>query len=526
MVIKRFAVIALLTALNGIHAAPTPQLFKREDQLSLSVDSSTVKFDVAQGVKSSSRLNPQLISLSIELGNTIDFFGDVGKPNEFSRQLLQNIVDRSGTSPVLRLGGNTQDKTEFCENCPDTLHSIIKVDPSNPLSTEAVNVTINGAFFQVMEENVPPTTQYIFGLNFGNNTYETAQTEIDGALKYLDQSRVLAYELGNEANLYGSYTNKRPKNWTVVDYGKQMLEWIPQLSARTAGSPPNFQLGSFVGPPTYFGDFSLLQLTKMGVPQNIEGVKYIASYGYPGNVCTNASAAQVQLPDYVNHLKTVEFVTQYQGEIVAAKSAGTVFHIGETNSAGCHGMDGVSNTMGALLWEIDYALLGATLGVDRLFFHNGKGGFYYSMWEPLPLDASTPAHINPTYYSMLFIADLVSGMTVPTISRIVELDTYDLAHYAVYDGHGLRKLVLLNTHYHNGTTETRPSHTLDVSSVLGRNIKFRRLAAANTVAKSGITWAGQYVDSSGHITGDSAVEHASDGLIRLLASEAVIVETD
>jgi hypothetical protein len=111
---------------------------------------------------------------------------------------------------------------------------------------------------------------------------------------------------------------------------------------------------------------------------------------------TDASAALVNLPDYLNHLETVNFLSQYQGDIAAAKSSGKVFHIGETNTAACHGKDGVSNTMGALLWEIDYALLGATVGVDRLFFHNGKGGFVYSMWEPLPVNDSTPAHINPT----------------------------------------------------------------------------------------------------------------------------------
>jgi hypothetical protein len=75
---------------------------------------------------------------------------------------------------------------------------------------------------------------------------------------------------------------------------------------------------------------------------------------------------------------------------------GADFHIGETGSAACQGKDGVSNKVAALLWEIDYALYAATLGVDRIFFHNGVGDFYYSMWEPVAVNSSSPAHINPT----------------------------------------------------------------------------------------------------------------------------------
>jgi hypothetical protein len=132
------------------------------------------------------------------------------------------------------------------------------------------------------------------------DVYEVAQAEIDAAFKYLDQSRVMAYELGNEANFYGSFNGKRPKSWGVIDYGKQMLSWLPRLSSRATGSPPSFQFGAFVGPPTqleelgaFIGpstqmeDFTLLQLTKMGVPQSIEGVRYFSEHGYPGNICTS-----------------------------------------------------------------------------------------------------------------------------------------------------------------------------------------------------------------------------------------------
>ena len=108
-----------------------------------------------------------------------------------------------------------------------------------------------------------------------------------------------------------------------------------------------------------------------------------------------ANEALLSLETYVNHMNTVQYYSSYLGEIAAAKSIGATYHMGETNTVACHGKDGLSNTMGALLWMIDYAFYMATLGADRLFFHNGKGDFFYSMWEPVALNESYAAHINP-----------------------------------------------------------------------------------------------------------------------------------
>lgn len=48
----------------------------------------------------------------------------------------------------------------------------------------------------------------------------------------------------------------------------------------------------------------------------------------------------------------------------------------ETNSIACHGAPGVSNTAGAALWVVDYALQAATLGISEAYFHEGVGYKY------------------------------------------------------------------------------------------------------------------------------------------------------
>lgn len=63
--------------------------------------------------------------------------------------------------------------------------------------------------------------------------------------------------------------------------------------------------------------------------------------------------------------------------------------MGETNSAACHGVAGVSDTLAAALWMIDYVLTSATFGMERLFFHNGVG-YPYSAWQPVQQNGTKP----------------------------------------------------------------------------------------------------------------------------------------
>ncbi|KAK0101403.1 hypothetical protein ONS95_006577 [Cadophora gregata] len=452
-------------------------------------------------------LDTQLISMSIEFCYAVDYLGTPGAPNTYSRQLLQNVQDRSGAPPILRIGGNTQGIAKYCENCPETMNNTFR-----PGSTEAINVTYSKKLYQAMNDNGPSNQKYIFGLNLGQDNVEILKAELAGALKYLDQSKLVAYELGNEPDHYTwpQVNYRSPATWSMAAYVKQTLEWLPQLA-----SGKRFQYGSSAANPTTTSDFTMVQAVKWGISK-IKQIKIISSHSYPGNRCTPAFEALLNLENYVNHMKTVQYYSSYIGEIAAAKAIGAVYHMGETNTAACHGKDGISNTMGALLWTIDYSFYLATLGADRLFFHNGKGDFFHSFWEPVAL--------NDSYYSMLFAADVVADIKNPSIHRVASLDTYELAHYAIYSGSRLQKMVILNTHYYNGTTETRPAKYVDLSPVLGRNLQVKRLTSANTIAKTGTTWEGQSIDGKGKLVGRETWEGSDGGVVTMFASEAVIVQ--
>jgi hypothetical protein len=105
-------------------------------------------------------------------------------------------------------------------------------------------------------------------------------------------------------------------------------------------------------------------------------------------------AALVSLPNLMNHSATVEYFAQWAPEIKAAHDVGVLFVMGETGSVSCHGASGVSNTLGAALWELDYMLHGATIGMSGVYFHMGTP-FFYSMWQPVEHNG-TPARVYPT----------------------------------------------------------------------------------------------------------------------------------
>lgn len=52
------------------------------------------------------RIDPHLVAFSIEADRWPDWAGhEVGKPNEFTRQVLRNLEERSGVGSAIRVGG-------------------------------------------------------------------------------------------------------------------------------------------------------------------------------------------------------------------------------------------------------------------------------------------------------------------------------------------------------------------------------------------------------------------------------------
>lgn len=101
----------------------------------------------------------------------------------------------------------------------------------------------------------------------------------------MDQSLVMAYELGNEPNLYGSH---REPNYNVHNYAEDMQDWLPRLRSRSQDDM-KFQFPSFAGPELFKPDMTIANLVNLGVPQSIPDIEYFSIHGYPWNICNGLS---------------------------------------------------------------------------------------------------------------------------------------------------------------------------------------------------------------------------------------------
>lgn len=219
-------------------------------------------------------ISKSIAALSIEFCYVVDYLGDVHKPNKLSLNLLQNVQDIIGSPPIIRIGGHTQDGAEYCPSCRETLNNTFA-----PGDDEAVAVSFNHNLFSVINSNVPSRQKFIFGLNFGGNDVSIPIAEVEAAEKYTDPSRLLAYELGNEPDFYGS---QRPKPWNVQTYVAQQEEWLGKLSPKTS---KGFSIGALAQLPIYQGNFSLAEFNALGLPEKVDYPVSYSDHTYPYSLC-------------------------------------------------------------------------------------------------------------------------------------------------------------------------------------------------------------------------------------------------
>ena len=486
-------------------------------------------------------LSRDIVALSIEFCYIIDYLGDVGSPNNLSYNLLNNIQDILGAPPVIRVGGDTGDAAQYHPHDNQTITNVFEPD-----NLEAVNVSFSRGLFQAMNENVPENQTFVFTLNFGQDDVQYPLAEVRGAEKYLNASKLDAYELGNEPDIY-TYNGHRSEPWNVQTYAQQQVDWLTQIKREITNEGHGFQLGAFAVEPIDMGNFSLVEMNTLRVPQLVGHVKTESDHTYPYSYCpgktpnaetllrdyllisSNAEAETppVSLPSLMNHMNTIQYFSQWATEIAAANAIGASFVMGETGSVSCHGAPNVSNTFGAALWEIDYMLHGATLGMKRIHFHNGSP-FWYSMWQPVEVNGTAP-RVWPTYSAMIFVAGVLSGTTNPILYELSALESDDLALYALYEGDSLYKILAINLAFYSAANVTarveRPQMQIDVSAVLGTQVRAFRLTGptSDETDAAKVTTIGQNY-ANGTAVGTPGIEYPLAGIVGIRASEALIIE--
>lgn len=461
---------------------------------------------------------PNLISLSIELDRWPSWVGStVGQPNTFTNQVLQNLADRTGTPPSLRIGGDSEDRS-FADP------SIAVVNSTFPPATPVVpypEATINelGKDFYRLSSNVIDGTHFVWGVNLESQNYTNTAAQVEQLYDTFYGSNAIKHqtleflEVGNEPDRYAVASTPQAYVESWIAASNAVLQRVPNL----ASYPTTLQIGAYanytLGNPwtiqsTLGAD--ILASPAGSVVSRFVRHMYAGAFGYgppiPSGSLMNKAAVRGNL-------------TAQAAQVPFALGAGLTFALGETNSFANHGAPNISNAGEAAVWIVDFALQAATLNIERAYFHNGIG-YAYNLFQPIALNnGSTPAHVQPAYYGALAVYEAI-GKDGVSVAEFAVNSTH-VASYGIYDKHQkLARVVLINSEIApQGAGRNNTSIQLQGAS------KLKRLAIPSTTSLSGLTWGGQSFDTSdGKAQGKETWEKVSGGMIQTSASEVVVVQ--
>jgi hypothetical protein len=181
------------------------------------------------------------VAYSIEFSSFPDFAGNNSSPNTFSNNLLNNLGLLQGTKPYIRVGGNTQDYALYNASLDIALVGIVNPARSPDYPT---TIHIGPSYFE--SYNTWPGCRYIHGFNLGlggNNSegWQTLVEEVPVACKALENGKLLAWEYGNEPDLYSTSSQGpvRPRSWNEATYVSQWLNGTRTIRSQLAKYCPD-----------------------------------------------------------------------------------------------------------------------------------------------------------------------------------------------------------------------------------------------------------------------------------------------
>ncbi|XP_006459562.1 hypothetical protein AGABI2DRAFT_201919 [Agaricus bisporus var. bisporus H97] len=466
-----------------------------------------------------------LIGFSLEQDRWVDWAG-LDERNQFFFNVLDNMKAISGEPPIIRIGANSEDHTNFN---PDVKSPQLVFPTPNAVTPfpEARTIVVGNAYYQAVRF-LPPDTHVVWGVNFGAKNITAANLEARAIVEAFatpdvkDQGIILdAVEIGNEADLYRD-NGQRPRNYTPAQYVEEWTEFATNVSTAigiTEDSHTKFWGASFAtSSHANTNGFSPQSIFENGLLDSKAGsfISTITQHHYSGTFCSGGGKL---LQDLMTKETIRSNLTSFASDAKAVRDQGLDFVMGETNSYSCHGAPGVSNSAGAALWTLDYALFSTQIQSSRIYFHEGIG-FKYNFFQPIalnrsildasPLPEPIPPHVQPQYYSAIIALEAIGSHPQPRIAEL-QIEESTVSGYAFYEDSQLVRAVFINLKaFLEGQEEERSKVHLKfdfVGGEVGEEVTLKRLDIAHADDTDGLTWGGQsYETSDGRVSGTLKTE--------------------
>lgn len=199
----------------------------------------------------------------------------------------------------------------------------------------------------------------------------------------------------------------------------------------------------------------------------------------------------------------------WEKQVSIALKTGHPYVLREMSSVGPIGMPGVSDTMGAALWTLNFFLYAASIGISSVQMHMTDNS-NASAWQPIPMYGSDTTFVRPQYYAHAAIAQIIgngNGSTqVSTLSTSNVGSAYDgrIRAYNAYAKDQLQAVVMINSRPSNSSVDPKSSFTFNLNmgtANANQDIYLSYLTADGADSQRGVTWNGlSYDDITGNAT--------------------------
>ncbi|KAJ5995408.1 hypothetical protein N7481_002385 [Penicillium waksmanii] len=427
-----------------------------------------------------------LQSFSIEFAFFPDYAGNKSHPNHFSKNLLENFKDLTGVYPLVRVGGTSQDHSDYFPEQEDNIQLIYE----HPDDDQPIQINYGPTFFESYHTLGP--VKFLHGLNQNQNrSIKQLQGAAIEACTAIGPQLHL-FELGNEWNFApGSY---RSANYSLLDY---VHEWnykssVVKSAVQKAcpGPFPGFMAPSFVLLDSVeTNGWTVQELYNLGYDdKNL--TKEFSFHNYMGvNLDPTSNGADDLQKTLMNHTSIIENLAPQIGRSKDLAYLGHLYTLGEMNSIAGQGRNGETNVFGDALWMVDFSLWAAAHNIKRLHLHQGLN-YRYTSWQPIPSKGEDIA-TRPPYYGQIMVAATLGRAENSRVVNIPLKEDTEAA-YGIYHGEKLSKIVVMNMKAFNETTSGgRPCRQYQFK-VPGRHdrVKVERMIAPGSDSTSDVTFGG------------------------------------
>jgi hypothetical protein len=378
--------------------------------------------------------------------------GLLSAENQAYVQLVRTISKEG----VLRIGGNTADFARW---------STFGDAAALPKGT-----VVNQACLNELAGFLRATGwKAIWTLNTGTGTEEMAADEATAVANTLGD-RLLCFELGNEPDLFVQAGHRQP-GYGYDQYHAEFNRFAEAVRGLVPGAP--------LAGPAVIGATDWVKAFAQDVPDSrlLTEHYYLSVAGDPAATIGNLLRLDDRFVSVSTQLRSIR------------ASSGIPYRMGELNSYAGGGKPGVSDTFASALWGLDLMFTLAAAGGAGINWETGVNHLgFVSSYSPIFTDAQQIPSARPLYYALLAFREAVGG-------QMLKAD-YDAANvnvrlHAFRSASGQICAAVINKDL-SATAELKVEVDAPVQAA-----ELWPLAAAQADSKSGVSFAGSEVASSG-----------------------------